>query len=154
QAGQHQRRHQQGGRDRTEDEGARDVHRPPPPPGRPPRPLRPPGPRFGLIGRRGLVPSGMTSTFAPSVRSSTPSSTILSLAASPLVTATRSPSVGPRVMRRMVTVLSGLTPYTNVPNDARCTAAAGITVASVSVLTFRRMLTNWFGKSRSSALVN
>ena len=40
--------------------------------------------------------------------------------------ATRSPSCGPSVDARIVTVPSGLTTYTKVPNDARCTAAAGI----------------------------
>ena len=57
-------------------------------------------------------------------------------------------------MRRMVTVRSSFTTYTNVPNDARCTAADGITVASGMRRTRSRMLTNWFGNSWSSALSN
>ena len=50
-----------------------------------------------------------TCTFAPSVNSSTPSSTIRSEPSRPDVTATRSPSAGPSAIRLMVTVLSGFT---------------------------------------------
>jgi hypothetical protein len=76
---------------------------------------------------------------------SAPSVTTISPGATPDSTATISPCVGPRLTGRMVTVLSSLTTYTNVPWVPRCTAAEGITVAPRLTSSCMRVFTNWLG---------
>ncbi|EDS99579.1 hypothetical protein BamIOP4010DRAFT_6906 [Burkholderia ambifaria IOP40-10] len=68
--------------------------------------------------------------------------TTRSPSATPLTMLVRSPSTGPIVTLRTVTVLSGFTMYTNWPIEPVSTAAVGTIVALRSTSTSRRVFTN------------
>src|SRR5215831_4948622 len=118
--------HEQGGRHRTQNEGAGAVHE--------------------------AVGGTWRSTRAPSRRRSAPVTTTSSPGVRPAVIATSSPSATPRVTSRARTVWSGLTTYTKALRLLRCTAADGTTVAPRFVSRSSRALTNWLGKRWLSSL--
>jgi hypothetical protein len=80
--------------------------------------------------------------FEPSRRRSEPSVTTRSPSATPLTMLVRSPSTGPVLTLRTVTVLSGLTTYTNWPIEPVSTAEVGTIVALRITSMSSRVLTN------------
>src|SRR5690606_8487545 len=120
QPGQQQGQHAQGGGDRTEDERTGNVH----PRGPRPAPSPCPGRGPGAASLAGLDRPSTTSTLAPSLRRSVPSSTTCSPTLSPdRITLCRS-SLGPTSTARRLTCWS-LTTKTKLPWLPNCTAATG-----------------------------